>query len=350
MAIGVSFTGNEAYAKPARNANYTQVLDKDWQKVFGLIKGQSDPVAQKLLTWVYVTETSLPVDVREVMAFVKNNPDWPRLSVFRQTVEQDIGKASLSPHEVADWFRSNPPVTADGMAAFMEALLSLGAYDEATAAISVFWRDAELEKDELRSLYARYAKYLSVTANAGRLDNLLWNSRYGEAEDMFQYLPSSLKVLAQARVALGRQSSNAGSALNNVPVEYRNDQGLLFDRMRWKRRRDESYLGLDILASIKQKLLRPEFWWKEQNILSRRAIEQGRYRDAYNIIKTHDLVPGTGADFVQAEWLLGWLSLRHLGKYNDAYLYFDRMYENVRSALSRSQAAYWAAEAAEKAG
>lgn len=348
LAFGMA--GSPAEARSSKGANYTQVMNSDWQRVFELVKNQSDPVAKKLLTWIYVTETTMPVDVKTTLDFVKTNTSWPRLHEFREAIEEDIDSAGLTTHGVAEWFRLYPPETVSGITAFADALLSLGAYEEATRSLSNFWKEAVLEKRELQRINSQYGKYLPLTAHADRMDNLLWSNRYNEAEDLLSYIDISLKPLAQARISLGRQSSKAPSAVNNVPAKYQSDQGLLFDRMRWKRRNDKSYLGLEILNAVKGKFLRPEHWWKEQNILARRAIEQKKYRDAFNIIKAHDLEPGSGADFVQAEWLIGWLSLRHLGKPNDAYLHFDNLYQHVKSVISKSRAAYWAAEAAAKAG
>ena len=326
--------------------NASTVMDRDWQKTFALMEEKNNPVAQSLTKWIYVTETDLPVNAKELMDFVRNNPGWPRLHIFRAKIEENIA-TTAKPWETAEWFDQYPPKTQKGMKARMDALLSLGDVEKAKTALSAFWRDADISKNEVASLAGAYKKYFAPGDHLARLDNLIWEDRYAEAEYMLAFVGPDARALGQARIALGRLSSKAEKLLLQVPQPLQADQGLLYERLRWRRRKNMDDGALELLTNAPENLERPELWWNERNILSRRAIEKRDYALAYKIVKDHRLQEGV--DFAQAEWLAGWL-LMHLNQPESAYLRFDNLYRKVSSAISHSRAAYWAARAAETSG
>jgi soluble lytic murein transglycosylase len=328
-----------------KNAAST-VMDQDWQKTFALMEEKDDPIAQNLTRWIYVTETDLPVNAKELMDFVRANPGWPRLHIFRERIEENIATAA-KPWETAEWFDQYPPRTSKGIRARLDALLALGDVDRAKAALSAFWREAGISKNEVAALAGAYKQYFSPTDHAARLDNLIWEDRYAEAEYMLTFVGPDTRALGQARIALGRLSSKADKLLTQVPQDLQQDPGLLYERLRWRRRKNMDDGALKLLMDPPENLGRPELWWNERNILSRRAIEKRDYALAYKIVKDHQLEEGV--DFAQAEWLAGWL-LMHLNQPESAYLRFDNLYRRVNSAISHSRAAYWAARSAEASG
>ena len=328
----------------AHAASSSSVLDKDWQKTFSLIKNKQDPVAQKLVIWLYATETNIGSDAEGLIAFIRQNPDWPRLHILRRKIESGISPAKAA-HEIATWFDQHPPQTADGMKAYLQALLNLGMAEKASHALSIFWSDASISKNETAALAGAYKKYFRVADHATRLDNLVWNERYGEAEYMLAFVDADVRALARARLALARMEKNADALLQKVPQHLQNNEGLLFERTRWRRRKNMDDRAVEMITQVKRQT-RPEKWWEEIHILARRQIERGNYKKAHAITALHQTV--TGSEFASAEWLLGWLALQHLNDASAATLHFDAVYKNVNSAISRSRAAYWAGRAAAK--
>ena len=316
--------------------------ETNWQDAFG---GNPDPLAQKLLMWLNVTETGMPFDSGELIHFTLENYGWPRLYVFRDRIEKDVGASSQHPYEIAAWFDQNAPKSADGFNAYMTALLSLGQDNKARAALRKFWLDAELNKKETAALSGQYKKLFSPTDHVDRLDALLWAQRYQEAEYMLPLIDADHRKLAEARKALGRMSSKASKLVRAVPAALLNDSGLLYDRLRWRRQMNKDKDAVALLRHLPKNLPHPELWWRERNILSRRALEKKDFAGAYKIIAGHGLT--SGGDYSQAEWTLGWLSLRFLHQPGVAYRHFDNFTQAVGSAVSRSRAAYWLARAAE---
>lgn len=320
-------------------------IDPDWPKTVALIRQQNDPATNKLLTWFYATQTSLTVDPKQLKAFIDANPGWPRLHVFRAKIEKNIS-AWNDPAAVAAWFDKNPPESFDGIRGDLDALLRLGQPAKAKTALLAFWQDAELNKNQTAALAGAYKAFFTPADHAARLDNLLWDDRYAEAEAMLPFVDGNARALGTARIALGHMDKNADGLVAAVPSGLQRNEGLVFDRTRLRRRRNNDPGAMEMLAFMPAKSAHPEKWWGELNILARRRMEADDFAGAYKIVKRHSLTDGI--EYAQAEWLVGWLALRQLQDPVEAYRHFDALYRNVGTAISLSRGAYWAARAAEQ--
>jgi soluble lytic murein transglycosylase len=345
LLIAVAMPLRSAESAPKGRGKAITVMDRDWQKTFTLMKNK-DPVAAKLLTWIYATETNIPLEAKNLMKFVDENPDWPRLSDFREKIEESISSSKVSPHETAEWFRRNPPQSYDGLKAYVAALKSFGEGDEIGRVVSKFWRVAAMERNETAAASAQYRQYLAPADHAARLDRMIWDGRYSEAEYMLAFVGPETRAEGQARIALARNKAKAVGLLNAVPAKLQNDEGMLYERARWHRRRNEDARALSVIdAAMHGPMQHPETWWTEQNTLARRAIEDHDFAKAYDIASHHRLKDGV--EYAQAEWLLGWLDLRYMNRPGAALKRFGDLYGRVGSAISKARAAYWAARAAD---
>ncbi|MGH7087648.1 MAG: lytic transglycosylase domain-containing protein, partial [Stellaceae bacterium] len=133
--------------------------------------------------------------------------------------------------------------------------------------------------------------------------------------------------------------------LARVPAELQHDPGLLYERVRWRRRKGHYDDAIALLKDAPRTMERPEAWAVEREILARFALADGRSAIAYQIAAAHGLK--SGAHFAELEFLAGWIALRHLKEPDRAYDHFVRLYDNVKLPLSLSRGAYWAARAAE---
>jgi len=176
----------------------------------------------------------------------------------------------------------------------------------------------------------------------------LWDGQDAAARRLFPLVGDDWKALAEARMALAEEARNAEALLARVPSDLRDNPGLVYERLRWRRRADQDDAALEILDRQPKKLDRPELWWNERNILVRRAIEKADYAQAYRLAKNHGLPDGKG--LADAEFLAGWLALRFLDKPAAALAHFERLHKNVTAPISRGRGAYWAGRAAEVVG
>jgi soluble lytic murein transglycosylase len=155
----------------------------------------------------------------------------------------------------------------------------------------------------------------------------------------------SYRQFAQARLALDSDAPNAESLAANLPERFKNDPGLIYELIRYRRQHDLDDQAIPLFSHPAADKVRPELWWTERAVLARRALSQGRLSVAYEIAHRHGQQNGT--IFADAEWLSGWIALRFLGNRELALEHFSRMYQHVTSVQSKARAAYWAGRALE---
>lgn len=336
-----------AVALPYPAAGQSSGADIRWESSVIAAESARSPIARKLAIWISATsETTLSVPLADLMRFVRDNPDWPRLGSIRQRIERDIG--GQKSENIIGWFRDYPPETTEGITAYVASLQAAGHNPEASEALKSFWRKGTLDRAAQKKLVDSFPGILSAADHNARADMLAWEERYDEAEQLLPLLSQSRAALLRAKIALGLQQSTVETALMQVPAQLQNDEGLLFERLRWRRKRQQNDGAYDILRQMPPTIERPDKWWKEINILARRALEEKRYAAAYDIAAADKST--SGADYAQAQFLRGWLALRFMGKPVIAFQHFNKMFANVESAVSRSRAAYWAGRAASTAG
>jgi len=159
---------------------------------------------------------------------------------------------------------------------------------------------------------------------------------------MLRYLPKEETTLYRARQLLMSKSYGVDNAISKVSSKYKNDIGLKYDRLKWRRRRGRVDSSLEILFTLPKdtnKLIRPDKWWKERAILSRSLIYKKKYAKAYKVSSNHSMIEGP--DYAAAEWLSGWIALTFLDDPNLALNHFKNFYNNVGYPISLSRGAYW---------
>ena len=147
------------------------------------------------------------------------------------------------------------------------------------------------------------------------------------------------------------KSYGVDNAISKVPAKFKDDSGLNYDRLKWRRKRGRVDSSVEILLKIKNTkdyLVRPDKWWKEREIISRSLIYKKKYELAYKISSNHAMTEGP--EFAAAEWMSGWIALSFL---NDPLLakdHFENFYNNVGYPISVARGAYWLGRTYKKLG
>ena len=84
---------------------------------------------------------------------------------------------------------------------------------------------------------------------------------------------------------------------------------------------------MEILFSVPNdpvKLIRPDIWWKERQILTRSLIYRKKYPLAYKVSSNHSM--SEGPEYADAEWLSGWVALTFLNDPNLSLQHFKNFY------------------------
>jgi soluble lytic murein transglycosylase len=302
----------------------------------------------KLVRWNTYTSPRSGASFEEITSFMDSSADWPLMSQLQRRAEESITAATPNDHILA-WFKDHEPVTVDGGMAYARALLAAGQQDRAIKVIRGSWVEGGFGIMQERQFLTTFGDYLRPEDHWKRLDRLLWDKQDGPSGRMLLKVDAGHRAVAQARLALQDGKSNPEPLLAQVPKELRDDPGLIYDRVRWRRQKDMDEDAIELLSHPARNKVRPDLWWQERGILARRALQKGLVSRAYQMAADHALDP-KAPQYADAEFLAGWVALRFLDDRDTAVMHFQRMWDGVSTPLSRSRAAYWAGRAAEAQG
>ncbi|ABS64468.1 Lytic transglycosylase catalytic [Parvibaculum lavamentivorans DS-1] len=323
----------------------------NWSAASRHMAGVSDPAAIKLVTWTRLIADSSNATFAELVAFREQNHDWPRRHVLALRAETALLSYPMSADDVIAWFSANPPQTGEGRIRYGKTLVEAGREKEGAEWIRKAWIENDFSTRRQQEILKSFGKYLTADAQQSRLARLLWEQRTGDAQTTAALMGAEVRALADARIQLISGSSKAQAALSQVPPALRADPGLLYDQVRYERRRGNDHTALPLLLTAPtepHKMVRPDSWWVERKILARKAMSDGLYAEAYKISAGSGLTEGVG--FAEAEFMAGWLALQYLNKADTALAHFKKLGAGVSTPISKSRAEYWSGRAASAAG
>ena len=265
--------------------------------------------------------------------------------------EQKLSTAKVSPKKIINWFGGNEPHSGFGKMILGESYLLTGDKSKGINLIKEGWITAKLSKNDLKFFRKKFKKYLNAKDYIKRADYLAWNGKYWDLKRLTRYLPKDYELLYTARQILISKGYGVDQAIKNVPQKFKNDAGLNYDRLKWRRKKGRVDSSVEILLKIrndKDYLVMPEKWWKEREIISRALIYKKKYEIAYKISSNHGM--RQGPEFAAAEWMSGWIALSFLNDPLTAKDHFENFYNNVTYPISTSRGAYWLGRAYEKLG
>ncbi|GLS85268.1 lytic transglycosylase [Cypionkella aquatica] len=273
--------------------------------------------------------------------FVARRPDWPGLALLREKGEAAVAR-STDPARVVAYFGKDRPKTGAGAVALVRALNALGRSGDAEAVAFRAWTSLKFDAADEAAMLAMMAEPLSV-AHEVRLDRILWEGgRKAEALRMLPRVSKDWQALAAARMALRADSPAAVDLVDAVPKAVLGDPGLAYERytyrMRADRYDDAATLILERSKSAAS-LGDPQAWAKRRADLVRVLLRQGEPKTALRVAANHQLSSGT--EYVDLEFLAGFIALRKLGEPDVAIKHFKHLKEAVATPISVARAEYW---------
>lgn len=316
---------------------------ENWPQAALLMKNKQCPTVKKLVTYLRLKSDRSMGTFEEYTNFIVKNPSWPWIHIFKKRAELVVTKEeNLS--KIVAWFKKHPPKMAKGVVAYVEALKRQKLPKEATVVLDKAWIHQDFTGDEEKILLAKYKNLISPALHLARAQRLLRENKVEAANRLASYLPKGIRQVIKVRLALRSKKQDALNLLGTLSAQQRLEKGLIHDELKYRLRHDD-FQAFDIFRKNKHVIEQyPEEFWSVRHTLGRDLITAGRYSEAYHVIHRHGLKKGE--KFVDAEWLLGWISLRFLKQPNQAFDHFNRLYQKVTSSYSRSKASYWAGRAA----
>ncbi len=329
-----------------------QAVDRsDWFEVRQAESQIRDTTARDVLTW-YRARRDWRMSFDEMDRALTRLGGWPEIGAIRSRAEEVMQGSTLDARARVAWFETHGGAQSGaGNIVYARALQALGRDDEALEQVRIAWHGRTLTKEVSQQTYSRYKKYLTQDDHRKRADFLLWTRQTTAAGRLKSLLTPDWRALVDARSKLIRRARGVDSAVSAVSSELESHPGLMFDRAQWRRRARLTDRAVPLLRQIDGKDVPAagrSRLWKERHPQVRVALKNSDWQLAYELSAPHGL--NAGRDFAEAEWIAGWIALRHLGNADRALQHFETLETGVSTPISLSRAYYWKGRALEALG
>ena len=318
----------------------------------GAMARLSDPLERKVVLWALIDNAATKVDFTTLDASRRDMTGWPRSQRRQAGAERTIEASGLSPKAVIAWFDGRDPDTPEGAMALAGALQSVNRTKDATDIIRHYWREHIFEIDLQSRMLARFGSLLTAEDHLARLATLLYGQQGPAARAMLDLVDSDHRTLAEARMALRAERSDAPQYVERVPEALQTDPGLAFDRARYYRRKNLDVVAAGLVrafpTNVPDKSDAAAFIWAERRALMLSLIRSGDYEGAYAAASSTGLHPGP--DLAEAEFYAGWIALQRLHDPALAEQHFAVVQQVAQSSITVSRAYYWRGRAARARG
>jgi soluble lytic murein transglycosylase len=322
----------------------SEMKKSDWTNALKTAKKAKDKSIYNFIEWRHLLTEGNKASFYDYLNFINANKDYPRLGRIKYLAEHKLSNEKITPGKIIDWFGDEEPLSGYGKMILGESYILTGQIEQGKKLIKEGWITADLSKTELSLFRKKFKNYLNAEDYIQRADYLAWENKYWDLKRMLRYLPKDYELLYNARQLLMSKSYGVDQAIKNVPDRFKNDAGLNFDRLKWRRKRGRIDSSAEILLNVKNTkdyLVRPDKWWDEREIISRSLIYEKKYELAYKIASNHALIEGS--DYAAAEWMSGWIALSFLDDPLLSKDHFQNFYNNVSYPISTSRGTYWLA-------
>ena len=314
----------------------------DWNRARLLAAESGNPVARLIVEWRYLLDESSGANFEAINAFLNEHPNWPRLDALSIRAEKTMPE-DYPPSRVIAWYAKHPPRSGTGFIRLGTAMMDMGQRDEGMAQIRKGWTQYNFSPFDENQISTTYSNVLGPAEHKARLLRLLANEDLGGAKRQMLRVDAQTQRLGNALLRIKASPAIAKTVLDSFTDSAR-DPDLLFEASRALRRRgfDEDAWALMLKTpENKADLVAPERWSVERQIMARDALKRSNYELAYRLAANPSLDAESGAAFMDAEFLAGWIALRYQHRPEIAYRHFDRLAKGVTYPISVARAHYW---------
>jgi len=320
---------------------------RQWSAARQTAARASQPLVSKILEWAYLRAPGRHVGFHERIAFLNGHSDWPASAEMRRQAEASIDDG-IALGTIVAWFDKNPPLTTGGRIAYARGLRAQGRTTEAETLARETWRAGTFSREDESRFLREFGGTLTTEDHRIRIDTILYQEQTSAAERLLSRVDADYAKVARARIVLISDAGNVDGAVAAVPASLRNDSGLIFDRIRWRRSRGMVDEARALVPEFPLNSPRPDMWWRERHVLARDALAKGNITEAYRLARHHGATDALSVS--EAEWLAGWIALRFLKDGEGALPHFEKAYDVVQMPVSLAKGAYWTGRTAEFLG
>jgi soluble lytic murein transglycosylase len=305
------------------------------------------PLERKLIFWLWFQDCGYTFF--EGVSFLKANPHWPSLRKIRTQIELSIHKG-IPKKDVIAYFEEYPPLTSEGALTYAQALWASEGPSRSLERIKKIWWTSNFTSADEKTFYKLFKNYFAPIDNQKRLSRLIMEGNFYGLERMKSYVSKASKTAIDYVLGLFSNKKRFKVKWKDLSPSYQTHPGIMVQRLKWllirKEKEESENLFMDLFSKDLLEAY-PEQLVQYRTYFARSAFKKGDPNLAYALLTKNRISPNKAMDlvnFVEGEFLAGWLALRHLNRPNEAKEIFGELYTYVKTPISRSKMAYWLGE------
>ena len=320
---------------------FEQVKKQNWSMAIAISRDYNSIQLTSYIQWLDASRPGTNRNFEYLSGFFSNHKDWPSRQKIIKNIEASIQKND-NPSKIISWFRKYPPITSKGAIDYLEVLIERNGINNQKQMIKDIWINRNLTYNQQRYFIKKYSKYWNQDDNWKRFERLIYEGKNVSARRTLNRIKGDMRKLGEARLALSRRSPNVSSLISKVPERLKDDPGLIYERLRW-RRKAKLDTAVEFLISPPEQIANVRNWWINSRIVVRRLINKKKYKLAYQTLKNHKL-PLSTTSGLEAEWLAGWVSLTFLKNSYASLKHFQNVFNYSKNKNFKAKAAFWISE------
>ncbi len=326
---------------------FKQIKKQNWVMAIAVADDYNNKSLSSYIRWLDITRPGSNHDFLYLTNFFKAHKHWPSSEKIIEKIESSITK-DTEPNSVLEWFERIKPTTSKGSIDYLEFRLKTKKNFDKISTIKDIWINKNLTRSQQKFFTRKYSKFWTQEDNWKRFNRLIYEGKNISARRTLNRILGDLRKLGEARLALSRRSPDVAKLIRNVPKNLQNDPGLIYERMRW-RRKAKLDTAAELLYNPPEKIENIRNWWINSRIVIRRLLNKKKFNNAYRILKNHNL-PLYEDSGQEAEWLAGWVSIFHLGNPTQSINHFLKVFQNSDNQHVKAKAAFWLSKAYSRIG
>jgi soluble lytic murein transglycosylase len=311
-----------------------------------------DPAAKKLIEWMVLRNETNGVDFARYAAFIRNNPSWPSIPLFRRRAEGALWHEHADPATVRAFFADAKPASARGRFVLGRALIAQGQRAAGEALIREGWRHEDFTDDLEAQVLEEFPQVLTRADYLGRMHRRVYAHDYAAALRSARRLGDWAVAIVKAYSAVNAKSDNAGALLDAVPGELHQDPAFMLARIQWLIQKDRiADAGRMALAAPHDpsQIEDADAWWRTRRVLVRKLLDAGEPLTAYRVAR-EAAMPESENYRADHHFTAGWVALRYLNDPTTALAHFQHVGDGITNPIALARANYWQARAHEALG
>ena len=172
-----------------------------WKSVNLISQKIENEDARNILNWIRHFNGADDLSFTDYRNFLNDNEHWPLIETIKI---KDENKISFSDDhdQLINYFKDQKPVTGWGKIYYGNSLLKNGNDALAELLIKEGYINGSFTRSEQKIIINKFKSFLTQEDHKKRINQLLWNGKYGTARSLVKYVEKDYQKLFEARIGL----------------------------------------------------------------------------------------------------------------------------------------------------